>query len=383
MILGSHSKMLGELLMLIQCTKKLLKELKIDPSSSREEDDLFSWHANLLTIQRRKTLVLMNDSNRYMIVLYGLKAADFKKVDRLIFQAIREVLKEEGIKDEVVEAYLSQSKEMTFTTTKNKTLVARLNKACENVYFYERELNQHLITQSILSKKASRFLIGNGKNDYTRPNEDLYSNLEKLTDGPIFQSEGIILLVKLNLKHHQVWRRIAIPKHITFPDLHKTLQIVFGWKDYHLHEFSIFQSGPVEPYQEVSKVDRKPTIRLLCHEEAFSYDNEIPIKLETQERLVDYLPANITYTYDFGDDWEHLIVVEEMIDNHDRNHSVCLAGDGNSPPEDVGGEPGFEEFLAIMADKEHPEYENLKSWGKRQGYGNFDIDLVNRRLRNV
>ena len=325
----------------------------------------------------------MNDSNRYMIVLHGLKAADIKKVDRLIFQAIREVFKEEGIKDEVVEGYLSQSKEITFTTTKNKTLVARLNKACENVYFYERELNQHSITQPILSKKASRLIVGNGKNDYTSPNEDLYSDLEKLTDGPIFQSEGIILLVKLNLEKHQVWRRIAVPKHISFPDLHKTLQIVFGWKDYHLHEFSIFPSGPVDPNQRLLRGDRKPTLTIVSNEEAFDYDNGIPMKLETEERLVDFLPANITYTYDFGDDWVHLIVVEDRIDNHDRNHPVCLAGEGNTPPEDVGGEPGFEEFLEIMADKEHPEYENLKSWGIRQGYHDFDIELVNRRLRNV
>jgi hypothetical protein len=71
---------LGVLEMLIQCTKKLLSELKIETSLPLEEEDtLFSWHANMLTVNRRKTLVLMNDSNRYIIVLHGLKAKDPKK----------------------------------------------------------------------------------------------------------------------------------------------------------------------------------------------------------------------------------------------------------------------------------------------------------------
>ena len=61
--------------MLIQCTKKLLGELEIKPVPSIEEAPLFSWHANIITVNRRKTVVLCNDSNRYIVVLYGLKAS--------------------------------------------------------------------------------------------------------------------------------------------------------------------------------------------------------------------------------------------------------------------------------------------------------------------
>src|SRR5699024_8237482 len=79
--------------MLIQCTKKLLDQLKIKPQAPPEieEEKLFSWHANLLTINRRKAVVLVNDSNRYVIVLYGLLARNFKKLDELIFEAIRTI----------------------------------------------------------------------------------------------------------------------------------------------------------------------------------------------------------------------------------------------------------------------------------------------------
>src|SRR5699024_585038 len=80
---------LRRLTMLIQCTRKLLDQLKIKPSEvPRKTQPLFSWHANILTINRRKTVVLVNDSNRYVVVLYGLLAKDFQKLDQLIFEAI-------------------------------------------------------------------------------------------------------------------------------------------------------------------------------------------------------------------------------------------------------------------------------------------------------
>ena len=64
--------------MQIRCTKKLLDTLKVVPEEMTEEDALFSWHANLLMINRRKVVVLMNDFSRYTVVLYGLKAKEFK-----------------------------------------------------------------------------------------------------------------------------------------------------------------------------------------------------------------------------------------------------------------------------------------------------------------
>lgn len=367
--------------MLIQCTKKLLSELKIEPSPSSDVDELYSWHANLLTLNRRKTLVLMNDSNRYVIVLHGLKAKEMKKLDELILQAITESFRAEGIKDEVIEAYLSQSKEFSYTTTKNKTLVARLNKACENVDWFAEKLNQDSINQTILNKWISRILVGNGKKDYIVPNEELMKDLERLSGGPIFHSEAFVLHVQLNLENHDVWRRVVVPKHTTFPELHETIQVAFGWQDSHLHDFKIYPSSPMSLETKKRMDNRKPIVNLVCHEEAFHYDNGIPMKLETNEKLLDYLPAEIVYTYDFGDDWEHQIVIENVIDNYEWNYPVCLAGEGNTPPEDVGGEGGYDAFLAILSDPNHPDYKFMKKWGSEQGYRDFDIERVNRELK--
>ncbi|TYS17825.1 plasmid pRiA4b ORF-3 family protein [Rossellomorea vietnamensis] len=49
------------------------------------------------------------------------------------------------------------------------------------------------------------------------------------------------------------------------------------------------------------------------------------------------------------------------------NYPVCTDGKGSAPPEDVGGEPGFEEFLRVINDKSHPENEHMAGWGEMQG----------------
>ena len=88
------------------------------------------------------------------------------------------------------------------------------------------------------------------------------------------------------------------------------------------------------------------------------------------------------YNYDFGDNWQHYIDVEKVIEEYDHNDPVCLAGEGSIPPEDVGGEPGYTEFLEIISNPEHPEYEDTVTWGRRQGYKEFNRETVNRFLKN-
>jgi hypothetical protein len=374
--------------MLIQCTKKLLDELKIKPSAQMEEEPLFSWHANILTLGRRKTVVLVNDSNRYVIVLYGLKAKDFQKIAELVVQAIREAFREESIKDEVIEQFLSQSKEISFTKTKDRTSVARMNKACETVTFFGDLLLENSVYQSTLSKKVSRLLAGDGKNSYIVPNEELYKDLKRLTGGSIFLSKAAVLHISLKLEKYKVWRKIVIPLHFTFNQLHRVIQIAFGWQDCHLYEFYIQENetsdiGLSAHHSAFYDEGHRPIVNIVCSEEAFAYKSEIPMKLETGIKLSEYLPAKVKYNYDFGDNWQHLIDVERVIDDYDVNDPVCLAGEGNTPPEDVGGEPGYEHFLEVTADPTHPEYEFMNNWGESQGYQEFDLDRVNWALKRV
>ncbi|WP_462411539.1 plasmid pRiA4b ORF-3 family protein [Neobacillus sp. Marseille-QA0830] len=175
-----------------------------------------------------------------------------------------------------------------------------------------------------------------------------------------------------------------VPLNRTFSKLHDILQTAFGWKDSHLHEFYIFEEVSASGLEHDHDDWLKPMLKLVCDEEAFAYPDEMEMKLETGIKISEYVPTyrGLRYTYDFGDNWEHDIKVEKIIDNYDVNHPLCLAGVGNTPPEDVGGEYGYEEFLKILGNPKHPEHKHMTQWGAMHGYKDFDIEMVNRILRN-
>ncbi len=356
--------------MLIQCTKKLLDQLNIKEIKEIDEEPLFSWHANLVIVNRRKAVILVNDSNRYVIVLYGLKAKNFKNLDQHIIDAICETLRDDGINNEAITNYISQSKQIVYTKTKNKSMVARMIKGCEYINFYEYLLNNESITQSVVGIKSSHFLVGEGKNDYIHPNEIMYKDLSNYTSKPIISAKMIQLKITLNLENHEVWRRIIVPQYTTFEQMHEIIQKTFGWGDYHLHEYYLMN-------------DNKPILNIVSDLEAFDYGSNLEMILERGMRLIDYSSkcTHIKYIYDFGDNWEHIIEIEKMMDDNPINYPACVDGKGNTPPEDVGGEGGYKEFLEGLSDPNHPEHEHYVSWGKMQKYRDFNIDDINRGLK--
>lgn len=276
--------------MLIQCTKKLMDELKIKPMQAKEENPLFCWHANLITVNRRKTVGLMNDSNLYRIVLYGLKAKDLENLDQLIIEAIRSTLLDECITADIVEKFIQSSPTINYEKTKDRVMVARLNKACEEIYFLGDLMKAEMIGQSHVGKIASASLVGNGKNGYMYPNEALYKDIENFSGKTIFSCKAVELRITLDLQNHDVWRRVIVPYNITFKELHDVLQVVFGWRDYHLHDYDIFDG-------EISIVN------LVCSDDAFEYPNDVSMVAEKDIKLSEYIPkySRIKYSYDFGD----------------------------------------------------------------------------------
>ena len=359
--------------MLIQCTKKLLDELWVKAAEKEEKKPpLFSWHANLIKINGKKCVVLMNDKNRYVIVLYGLKARDFKNMDELITGAVWETFRDECIKDEIIEKFIKNAGKITYSKTGDKSTVAKLNYACDEVKLFELLLDSGSIYQPLLSRRVSTSLVGSGSEDkYFWPYEEMYEDLKSLGEDDIFSFRAAVLKVTLELMNHEVWRRIVVPLNMTFNGLHQVLQASFDWRGYHLHDFIIFDG-------------EEPVLNLVCDKETFDFPMEdMEMRLEHGVRLYEYIPRfrRINYTYDFGDNWEHRIEVEKVIEDYDANYPVCLEGKGNTPPEDVGGEPGYEEFLEIINDKSHPEHEEMVEWGEMQGYEDFDIEKVNRMMK--
>ena len=89
--------------------------------------------------------------------------------------------------------------------------------------------------------------------------------------------------------------------------------------------------------------------------------------------------TRFTYTYDFGDDWRHTIVVEDVVAaDLMAEYPRFIDGARRAPPEDVGGLPGFEEFLRVIAAPAHPEHDTLMTWYGRP----FELDDIGLRTIN-
>jgi len=149
-----------------------------------------------------------------------------------------------------------------------------------------------------------------------------------------------------------VWRRILVPGSYTFYDLHVAIQDSMGWEDYHLHGFEI----------EDGIYDGK-LVRIECpfadpefNEKDYLYTTEIPLKMFFKQEN-----ASVMYYYDYGDGWEHKVLLEKIIPRRAKmKYPVCLDGKMACPPEDCGGIPGY--YRCIEAIKNLKNEDGLLDW---------------------
>jgi hypothetical protein len=157
-----------------------------------------------------------------------------------------------------------------------------------------------------------------------------------------------------------VWRRIEVPEGYSFWDLHVAIQDAMGWQDYHLHEFTV-----VHPERETLE-------RIGIPDDEFA--DERPLLAGWEVPITGYLRESMPpmlYTYDFGDDWRHVVLYEGTSSPEDTlQYPRCTGGARRCPPEDCGGPHGYREFLAAVTDRRHPEHRNQLRWAG----GSFDAD---------
>ena len=163
----------------------------------------------------------------------------------------------------------------------------------------------------------------------------------------------------------KIWRRVDVPLSSTLAALHDIIQVSFHWQDYHLYEFVVGERVYGVPSDEDEFYDRKVY-------------KAAAIRLKTLvERGVD----RFLYVYDFGDDWRHDVIVEEVRDaGEDTEYPAFVDGARRCPPEDVGGTDGFMEFLEAVLDASYEEHDRMVEW-----YGGpFDPeDIDEQRTRSV
>lgn len=169
--------------------------------------------------------------------------------------------------------------------------------------------------------------------------------------------------VSLNDVKPSIWRRLLISSTTNLSELHNIIQVAMGWTDTHLHQFIVGNERygiPDPDFEDGTKSEDKIRIGTL-------------LKKEKQW---------IIYGYDFGDDWEHKIILEKILPyKSGETAPKCIGGRRGCPPEDVGGPLGYEEFLKAYKHKTHSEHEEMVEWaGEYFDPDRFDPNEINEIL---
>ena len=179
----------------------------------------------------------------------------------------------------------------------------------------------------------------------------------------------------------RIWRRVLVPGTTTLHRLHHILQALMLWEDYHLYEFTV-EGAPYGIYERSSWMSS-------------------PIKNARRTRLAAVAPSvgtTFTYLYDFGDSWQHDLVVRAIRQPDPRQHyPLCIAGERAGPPEDCGGIWAYADLVALLErgpgedvdgedgeDSEDGDYDEMLTWlGGDFDPAGFDRNTVNRRLHRL
>jgi hypothetical protein len=165
-----------------------------------------------------------------------------------------------------------------------------------------------------------------------------------------------------------IWRRLLVPSTLSLARLHDVLQTTMGWAGGHMHEFRTADRHFGIPDPE----DRSMGMQV---------ENERSIRLSSVLRRAG---AKLIYTYDFGDNWEHAVVLEKLLPAQlslDLEYPICIDGKLACPPDDCGGIPGYYELIEALADPEHDRHEEISEW-ITDGFDPraFSVENVNQML---
>ena len=165
-----------------------------------------------------------------------------------------------------------------------------------------------------------------------------------------------------------IWRRIQV-EDCSLESLHLAIQGAMGWQLSHLYEFEV--RG--QRYTFVPPVDD-------------GWDTDDESEDATSVRISELLPANqrlqLRYLYDFGDSWEHVVKLEQVLSTTPgTKYPLCLAGARACPPEDCGGIHGYFNFVEALADPKHDRHEELLDWHGPYNPESFDPSTATKTMR--
>jgi hypothetical protein len=322
-----------------------------------------------------------------------MKKDDLNNFPERVKEGIRRTFEREGIKESLIEKYLSQFKDFYYQKAEDRSNIARMNNSCKFAKRFGDRFKENEIYQSQVAKQINNMPRKNDNKDYFYPDEFLQQELaEYFGESDVIKTKAAVLKVELELGEYEAWRKFIVPLSYNFRELHKIIQELYKWQDYHLHDFFVYSEEKDNTknwnQSEYHRDGFKAILNLSMNQENFEYNRDelnfaaedFEMTLENEVKLKDVLPAKIKYIYDYGDFWHHYLETEEIIEDYDKNIPTFLEGAGTAPPEDVGGVGGFSEFMQIISNPDHEEYESMMEWAESQRFKEYDQEDLKNKL---
>ena len=145
-----------------------------------------------------------------------------------------------------------------------------------------------------------------------------------------------------------------MPSDCTFFNLHVAIQNAMGWTDSHLHSFSVAQKGTARPIViQFPDPENDPMFG----------DDSLDERMEIISNYLGQAVKQFKYTYDFGDNWDHTILLEQILPrDSSAAYPQCVAGANACPPEDCGSVWGYKDLQKILKNPKHPEHKDMLDW---------------------
>ncbi len=373
-------------MLIVRGTKKLRDRVKATPAAGPDDESttlLGDWFVNALFW---KPQVAMLVNSRTFLPVYLPLAPAKTLLDRLP-DAIESTLRHHGVPEEIIATERAAMGEVRIAPTNDRSVLGVMNEfaylgevfmATDRLDLEALSMRMSDIIVSPLTERAGTparelsvvlgidtaradrrnplaevidlFGAGRGQAPQVVTPETAEDDARRAATaknpagGKVFQ-----LKVSLRGIKPPIWRRVLVDGSATLDGVHDVIQAAFGWWNYHLHEFRIGGSsyGLPDPDWDMTEVLDETRYRL--DQVAGGGDK-------------------FRYLYDFGDGWEHGVVVEKVLARNDVDAvPACIGGKRACPPEDCGGTWGYAEYLTAIADPSHPSHAEMIEWR-----GDFD-----------
>jgi hypothetical protein len=176
----------------------------------------------------------------------------------------------------------------------------------------------------------------------------------------------MLLQIKVQIKgitKPPVWRRLLVPSLFNIDQLHTLIQVSFGWGDSHLYQFEAGRGWDKVLYG-------------LPDEDGWEDMDDSRENPVTE--LFGQVGEKASYIYDFGDNWEHVLTLED-VSKSNLPTAQLIDGKGTCPPEDCGGIWGYANLKEAVNDPGNPECASFREWlglGKEEVYDPGEFDLA-------